>query len=78
MGDDLRSASRDFNPEGETGYVGLRVVLTSSQLRNENRPFSLKPDKVFAERRLRGGYGNRDFSNSHCDLARRNDRSARK
>jgi formylglycine-generating enzyme required for sulfatase activity len=28
---ELRSASRDFNPEGETGYVGIRVVLIPSQ-----------------------------------------------
>jgi len=30
-GEECRSASRDFNPEGETGYVGFRVVLAPGQ-----------------------------------------------
>jgi formylglycine-generating enzyme required for sulfatase activity len=30
-GEECRSASRDFNPEGETGYVGFRVVLAFGQ-----------------------------------------------
>ena len=29
--EECRSASRDFNPEGETGYVGFRVVLAPGQ-----------------------------------------------
>ena len=28
---ECRSAARDFNPEGETGYVGFRVVLAPSE-----------------------------------------------
>ena len=31
QGGECRSASRDFNPEGETGYVGFRVVLVPGQ-----------------------------------------------